>query len=155
GLEPQPPGVDEAYQAAAKVLFEKYASEPVADDERLYYGYFVLVPAERYAEAADVLGDIPTGHRDYFVAQREMLFALEEAVRAERDPAERTAAREELVEVAERVHATAGAATDAGDEARGAAAAAELVLAGAALDAAETAGEPDPVQVQRAMQTLD
>ncbi len=153
-LEPRPQGVAEAYQAAVDVLFSKYGTEAIADDERLYYGYYVLVPAGKFVEAVEVLSQVPQGHPDYFDAQREMLFAREETLR-ETPASERAAVRDALVEAAERLQADVEASVGAGDAARGAMAATELVLAGAALDAAGAGRQVDQDQIQRAMRLLE
>lgn len=134
-IEPRPSGADEAYRSAVRVLFEKYGTSEAADNERLYYGYFVLEPSGDYERTASVLADVPPGHPDYFTAQREMLLAMERLMEAAPE-AQKADRRRALREAAERVR---GEATN-GDtpEARQAAAASEVVQAGAAIDESKT-----------------
>lgn len=90
-VEPKPAGADEAYGKAVAVLFEKFPTSEAADNERLYYAYYVLVRAGRYDEAVDVLLRVPPTHPDYLKAQREALLAVEQAMLAATGPAKEPA----------------------------------------------------------------
>jgi hypothetical protein len=71
-----PPGLREAYQRAAQVMFRSYGKTPAASAARLFYGYYVLLPQNKLLEAADLFVQVPYGDVTYFQAQREMLHVL-------------------------------------------------------------------------------
>lgn len=133
-LEPQPPGVDEAYREAARVLFSNFALTPAADDERLYYGYFVLERSGQYEEAVEILTGTPPSHPTYFEAQREALFALEQIMnRAPENERER--ARQALRDRADEVEISVRQAEQPdAPAARSALGAVRLVRAAAAMN---------------------
>jgi hypothetical protein len=79
---PKPAGVSEAYDRTMAVLLNKFPTAAVTDNERLYYGFFVLQSALKYADAAAVYAKVPAGHTDYFTAQQERLRCLLELFRA-------------------------------------------------------------------------
>lgn len=103
-LDPRPPGVHEAYVKACEVLFKSYTATATADNERLYYGFYVLQAAGRYEEAADIYTGLPPGHADYWEAQRELIYCLRNVTRRDGlNPTARREARERLVREARRV----------------------------------------------------
>jgi len=76
GIDPAREQIEQAYLEAAELLFAKFPVSAVADDERLYYGYYILQAQQRYGEAAAVYERIPFGHDDYFEARRERLYCF-------------------------------------------------------------------------------
>lgn len=82
-LNPRPVGAAKAYAATADLLFSTFSTTATADQERLYYARAVLEPAGRHHDAAEMLGAIPPGQRDYFEAQQQMLLVLEAAFEEE------------------------------------------------------------------------
>ena len=134
-LDQRPAGVDDAYREAAEVLFAKYPSSAAADNERLYYGYYVLVSAGRYVDAVDMLTTLPAYHPDYLAAQREALFALELAMQ-QASGQQQADIRDRLRNHAEQIQQEVAGSTN--PAARSAHAAARLVLASAAVTEDQT-----------------
>lgn len=131
--------VAQAYRRAGEVLFDKFPQTQAADDERLYYAFYVLQPAGELEAAAAMYDAVPFDHADYFEAQRERLFVMQ-TLHEQGDGDASTLA--ELTEAAERLQREAESAERRGDRAstaRRARAGARLVLA----DAAAKRGEID------------
>ena len=103
--------VDAAYKAAAAVLFAKFPTTPAADRLRYYHGAFVLVPEGRIEEAKAVFEGIPPGHPDYFLARKELLYALL-AMHGQAEEARRTAIAVQLRKRAEQLRSEAGRALE-------------------------------------------
>lgn len=138
-LQPRPPGPAQAYERAAAVLFDKFPTSAPADLERVHYAYYVLAPQGRNAEAARLLAKAPRGHTLYFEAQREMLVNLRKVFIASEKVADRSAARKDVLEHAQRVIRQAKALpadTDSQQlqDARKAHGTAQLILVDMALD---------------------
>ena len=92
---PTPPGVEQAYQRAAQVLFSKFPTSEAADSERLYYGYTIYEQAGKYRDAINMFSRVPFDHDDYFRARRQSLLSLF-ALWRESDPTARPRLRREL-----------------------------------------------------------
>ncbi|MEE9211667.1 MAG: hypothetical protein V3U29_03340, partial [Phycisphaeraceae bacterium] len=135
------PAVHGAYERAVSVLFSNFPATRAADDARLYYGVYVLMPADRFAAAADVLAAVPYGHETYYEAHREKLFCLLRVYQAA-EAADQDAARRRLVSAARRLWREAQAARTSADSGSSygtssAIAGARLVLADVAADEGE------------------
>ncbi len=78
-VAPGTEGYGSAFNQALEVLFDKFPTTQFADDFRLSYVTQVLMPADRYEEAARIAAGVPFLHVNYFEARREMLYSLLEA----------------------------------------------------------------------------
>lgn len=147
-LEPRPQGVVEAYERAASTMFEKFPTIEAADNERVYYAFYVLAPRGAYVEATQLLSKMPKGHTLYFEAQREMLVSLKHVFDAAAAGADQESAGRQISQHARRVIEEAQAVSAEADlqkakDARRAHGAARLILADLAIardqtDQAET-----------------
>src|SRR5690606_31007217 len=75
-VAPGTPGYEEAFNRGLGILFEKFPTTAFADDFRLSYVTQVLMPADRYEEAARIAAGVPFLHNTYYEARREMLYSL-------------------------------------------------------------------------------
>lgn len=138
----RPAGADEAYRAAAEVLFREFPTTETADDERVYYAFTVLMAHDAFEEAAEMFAAVPFEHREYFEAQAARARALGQVALALPED-ERAAARERATAEATRVREEAEAElasprdADRREAARLATAEARLVQARMAMDAAD------------------
>lgn len=105
---PSPPGVEQAYERAVGVLFNKFPTSEAADSERLYYGYTVFAQNGKHREAVDMFQRVPFDHDDYFTAQRQSLISLLD-LHKESQPASRPRVRREIDSLIKRI------ATEAAD----------------------------------------
>jgi hypothetical protein len=135
-LAQRPPGVDEAYRRAADVLFSNFGTSAAADDERLYYGFFVLERSGQHREAAEILSRTPPLHPNYFENQREALFSLESAMNAATTNDDRAELRRQMLNQALAIEADSELST--GDDVDAAKGAIRLVRWTAAMDEGET-----------------
>ncbi len=100
-VAPGTPGYEEAFNRGLGILFEKFPTTAFADDFRLSYVTQVLMPADRYEEAARIAAGVPFLHNTYYEARREMLYSLLEVYRRKPEGDERVKARQELLTAAE------------------------------------------------------
>ena len=136
---PRPGGVSEAYDRTMAVLLNKFPTAAVTDNERLYYGFFVLQSALKYADAAAVYAKVPVGHADYFTAQQERLRCLIELFRAAPAGKEKDAAATAALDLSKQVtdeaaNAVTGAAPEQAKVIRSASGTARLVAADLSLE---------------------
>jgi len=102
-LTPRPAEVAKAYERTATILFERFSTIEAADNERVYYAFYVLDPRGEYTQAARLLSKIPRNHLLYFEAQREMLNSLKKVFDNAKKGPDRVAARKNVSENARRV----------------------------------------------------
>jgi hypothetical protein len=95
-----PPGIRDAYMRATGLLFEKFPQSPQANNARFYYAFTVLMPAGKYAEAAQMFKEVPNGHPTYSLAQSEWVVAMQKLYENS-PPADRARTRAEAIEAAE------------------------------------------------------
>ena len=72
----RPRGYEKAYRRALEILFKKYPTAPVTDDERVSFCQEFLIPDMKYIDAIKILDHLPSNHRAYFYGQRERVYAL-------------------------------------------------------------------------------
>jgi tetratricopeptide (TPR) repeat protein len=136
---PTPPGVEQAYERAVSVLFNKFPTSEAADNERLYYGYTVFAQNGKHREAVDMFQRVPFDHDDYFAAQRQSLISLHELDK-QAQPAAKPRIRREIDSLTKRITTEAadiqGSSInpDRADAARRAEATTKLITAELAMD---------------------
>jgi len=117
-----PEEIDDAYAEVCRVLFERYPDTVAADNQRLYYGYYILQQTGEYQEAVEHYEKIPSSHATYYDALREKLFCLKGIYQRHREAAQtdntqanaREMAARKLIEEAREVREQAEAAMLAG-----------------------------------------
>ena len=85
--EPRPQGAAELYENAMQVLFEQFPASAEADDQRVYYAFSQFQANGAFDKAAELYGQHPFGHRDYFEAQSLRLFCLTQVAQQEQGTA--------------------------------------------------------------------
>jgi len=102
-LQPRPEGTAEAYERAAGVLFEHFPTSKIADNERVYYAFYVLTPKGKYTEAVALLRETPKDHPSYFESQQELLNNLKQIFDQAKKTADKNAAQNHLTKAARRI----------------------------------------------------
>ena len=116
--EPRPQGVDAAYRSTTAVLYTKLATTQLADDERVYYTFNVLQSELKYQEAAESYAKVPQQHRDYYEAQREMIFCQVQLWNGMAEGTEKAAKRDVLRDEVTRVERAIRKALEEGGDPR-------------------------------------
>lgn len=107
------PGAEEAYSRSAQVLFTRYDTLPVADEQRVHYAMHFLKPID----AIEQYGQVPFDSPDYYLAQRERLFSMESLWEAEESEAGKELSRQTLQDAADALAEEAQRDIDRGEDA--------------------------------------
>ena len=79
------PGVRATYKAAFELINERWPQSEAAHNNRLYAGFFLYEKNGSLTEGAAVYNGLPSTHRDYYQAKRQMVYALHRAYRGQSD----------------------------------------------------------------------
>ncbi len=111
-LPNKPPGITDKYEKGVKVLLTKYPATKAADIERLPYAQDVLIPAGRFAEAAEVLKHIQPDAPDYWAAQL-LIYYLGQIFHQAADGGQKKLAATETGDTGQRILRESGPAIEA------------------------------------------
>ncbi len=81
--DPDDEQVQQLYEQATSVLFDKFAQIPAADVERIHYAQIVLIPKNKFEQAVTMLAGIErreNNSQTYYAAQSEVLFCLKRMI---------------------------------------------------------------------------
>lgn len=79
------PEVRAVYKEAFDLINERWPNAQAAHDNRLFAGFHLYEKAGDLQKAAEVYGALPSTHRDYFQAKRQMIYALHRNYRGQSD----------------------------------------------------------------------
>ncbi|MEM9346091.1 MAG: hypothetical protein AAGB26_05695 [Planctomycetota bacterium] len=79
------PEVRAVYKEAFELINERWPQAEAAHNNRLYAGFHLFEKNGGLEEAAEVYGALPSTHRDYFQAKRQMVYALHRNYRSQSD----------------------------------------------------------------------
>ena len=79
------PGVRAAYKEAFELINERWPQSETAQNNRLYAGFHLYEKVGDLEQAAEVYNALPSTHRDYYQAKRQMIYALHRSYRGQSD----------------------------------------------------------------------
>ncbi len=79
------PALRATYKDAFELLNERWPQSQAAHDNRLYAGFHLYEKVGDLEQAAKVYNGLPSTHRDYFQAKRQMVYALHRSYRSQAD----------------------------------------------------------------------
>lgn len=79
------PNVRATYRDAFELIDERWPGSDAANNNRLYAGFHLYEKNGDLQRAAEVYNGLPSTHRDYFQAKRQMVYALHRNYRSQSD----------------------------------------------------------------------
>lgn len=73
------------YKEAFELINERWPQSDAAQNNRLYAGFHLFEKNGNLEQAAQIYGGLPSTHRDYFQAKRQMVYALHRNYRGQSD----------------------------------------------------------------------